>query len=265
MQDGPSLVFDRHQEAWQRMAMFSKKSAEELWIEEARICFGGTGSMPGVAGITPPYGEGKLQNARSAEAHAKSKIAADINSLYGSPGDAFEAIQEKAPGQAQAFWYLYKHNDVPGASDILRAETGSIIHPFDDGVYHRRNFRRRSRGGRNFRFYVSDPKNLKAYVQLEQEMVWWLASGWAEPLRELGAKLPTGVTKHAGAPGDLQFKFTNGLLSIEISNDVSYAGAIADMERRIMTVMNDWRVARLDRMHENYLAKLAGSSGMKLG
>lgn len=264
MPEGPSLIYERHQTAFQRMAMFSKKTAEELWIEEARICFGGTNSMPGVAGITPPYGEGKLQNARTAEVHARAKIAADINGLYGSPGDAFEAIKEKAPVQAQAFWYLYKHNDVPGASDILRAETGSIIHPFDDGVHHRRNFRRKARGGRGFRFYVSDPKNLKAYVQLEQEMVWWLTSGWAEGLQTLGAKLPAGVKKHPGAPGHLKVNISEGIISIEISNDVSYAGNIADMERRIMTVLNDWRVARLDRMHENYLAKLAGQSGMKL-
>lgn len=264
MPDGPTLVFDRHQNAFLRMAAASKKTLPELWREEARICFGGSGSMPGVAGITPPYGEGKLQNTRAAEVHAKTKVAADIYGLYGTPGDAYEAIQEQAPAQSQAFWYLYKHHDVAGASDILRAATGSIIHPFDDGVHHRRNFRKGSqRGGRRFRFYVSDPKNLKAYVQLEQEMIWWLASGWHEPLEALGARMPAGIKRHS-SPGHLRVTITDSMISIEVGNDVSYAGQIKDMERRIQTVMNDWRVARLDRAWENYLAKLARQSGFTL-
>lgn len=264
MPDGPTLTFDRHQAAFLRKAATSKKDLPTLWREEARICFGGTGSMPGVAGITPPYGEGKLQNASSAQKHARDKVAADIYGLYGTPNEAYDMIQEAAPQQAPAFWYLYKHHDVPGASDILRAATGSIIHPFDEGVHHRRNFRKGSRrGARSFKFYVSDPKNLKAYVQLEQEMIWWLASGWAEPLEALGARLPAGVKRHK-SPGHLQVTITDGMISIEVGNDVSYAGAIADMNRRIQTVMNDWRVARLDRMWENYLAKLARSGGFAL-
>jgi hypothetical protein len=262
MKDGPTLTFERHQTAFARMASTSKKTLPELWREEARICFGGSGSMPGVAGITPPYGEGKLQNARSAEAHARAKVAADIYGLYGTPGDAYDAIQEKAPGQAGPFWYLLQHKDVAGASDVLRAATGSIIHPFDGGVHHRRNFRKGKKGGRGFRFYVSDPKNLKAYVQLEQELIWWLASGWAEPLQALGARLPTGVKRHP-APGHLTVTINESVISIEASNDVRYAREIADMERRIMTVMNDWRVARLDRAWDFYLAKLARESGLK--
>lgn len=241
------------------MAATSKKTLPALWKEEARICFGGSGTMPGVAGITPPYGPGGLQNTRTAEAHAKAKIAADIYGLYGTPNDAYAAVQEASPGQAQAFWWLYKHGDIPGASDIVRAATGSIIAPFDDGAHHRRNFRRR---GRKFRFYVSDPKNLKAYVELEQEQVWWLASGWQEPLQALGAHLPAGVKKHS-APGHLKVVSNDHELTITISNDVKYASQIGDMKRRIETVMNDWRVARLDRMWNTYQDTLAGVSGFK--
>lgn len=242
------------------MASASKKTLPELWIEEARICFGGSNNMPGVAGITPPYGEDKLQNTRSAEAHAKEKIAADIYGLYGTPGDAYDTIKEKAPAKAGPFWWLLNHDDLAGASDLLREATGSIIHPFDDGVFHRRNFMRRGRKG-GFRFFVSDPKNLKAYVQLEQELVWWLASGWHEPLEALGARMPAGIRKHP-APGHLTVTISDQMISIEASNDVRFAGAIKDMERRIMTVMNDWRVARLDRAWDNYLAKLARASGL---
>lgn len=262
MSDGIIFKLDlgRHNEAFQRMARTSKKTLPALWKEEARICFGGSNKMPGVAGITPPYGEGDLQNTRAAEAHAKSKIAADIYGLYGTPGDAYDLVESKSQGKAQAFWYLLKHGDVAGASDIVRETTGSIIAPFDDGAHHRRNFRRRNR---NFRFFVSDPKNLKAYVELEQEQVWWLASGWREPLEALGAKLPAGVKRHP-SPGHLAPPIINDReIVITISNDVKYAGSIGDMKRRIETVMNDWRVARLDRMWETYLAELATASGFK--
>ncbi len=262
MPDGPTLSFERHQFAFQRMAATSGKDLTTLWHEEARICFGGSGGMPGVASITPPYGAGELQNARTAEAHAKAKIAADIYGLYGTPADAYDAIKEKAPGQAGPFWWMLNHGDVAGASGLLRETTGSIIHPFDEGVYHRRNFLKGGRKKRGFRFFVSDPTNLKAYVQLEQELIWWLASGWHEPLEALGAKMPAGIKRHA-APGHLKVIINEQMISIEISNDVRFAGAIRDMERRIMTVMNDWRVARLDRAWDYYLARLARVNGLQ--
>jgi hypothetical protein len=261
MPEGIIINLAPHLAAFTRMASASKKLLPTLWKEEARICFGGSGSMPGVAGITPPYGEGSLQNARTAEVHAKAKVAADIYGLYGTPNDAYDAVMQKAPGEAQAMWYLLKHGDIPGASDIVRATTGSIIHPFDDGALHRRDFRKKRRAG-GFRFFVSDPKNLKAYVQLEQEMIWWLASGWQDPLEALGAKLPSGVKRHS-APGHLEVIINDSEITITAGNDVRYAGAIKDMTRRIQTVLNTYRVARLDRMWDNYLAKLGSASGFK--
>lgn len=258
MSDG-LIIHSRHNDAFARMAATSKKDLTTLWTEEARICFGGTGSMPGVAGVTPPYGTGALQNTRTAESHARSKVASDIFGLYGTPGEAFDAIKDKSPGDAQAFWYLHKHGDTAGASDLLRSATGSILHKFDDGVHHRRNFRKKTRG---FRFYVADPQNLKAYVQLEQDMVWWLAAGWLEPLEALKARIPAGIKKH-DAPGRLRIPPIGDAIEISILNEVSYGGQIRDMQRRIRTVLNDYRVARLDRMWEHYLAKLAGQNNLQ--
>lgn len=259
-----TLDLSAHQAAFQRMASTSKKTLVTLWKEEARLCFGGSRKMPGVAGITPPYGEGKLQNTNSAKAHANAKIAADIRSLYGGPDDAYDLIAEAAPAQADAFWWLHKHDDTAGANEILRAATGTILYPFDDGAHHRKNFRRRARANRRaFRFHVTDPKELDAYIKAEQEQVWWLASGWSEPLAALGAKLPAGVKKHPGSPGHLEFKADDQAITITVSNDVRYARAIADMNRRISIVMNEWRVARLDRMWNDYLTRLATVGGLR--
>lgn len=242
------------------MASTSKKTLVTLWKEEARICFGGSRDMPGVAGITPPYGEGDLQNTRTAEKNARIKIAADIHGLYGTANDAYDLIAEASPGQADPFWWLYKHGDVAGANDVLRSATNTILYPFDGGKFHRQNFRRR---GRRFRFHVTDPKELDAYIKEQQDHVWWLASGWSEPLAALGARLPAGVKKHQGAPGHLDFKADDQAITITIGNDVRYARAIADMSRRISTVMNKWRVTRLDRMWQSYLDHLATVGGLK--
>ena len=253
------LVLDTaaHTAAFMRMASTSKKTLPELWTEEARICFGGSGKMPGVAGITPPY-DGKTSVGQAGK-KGRAKVAADIYNLYGTPDDAYDAIAEKSPGEAQAFWWLKNHGDVPGAAQVLRDATGSTMAPFDDGVHHRRNFRKKRR---RFLYYVTDPKNLKAYVQLEQEQVWWLVGGWEDGLTALGAHLPAGVKKQ-DSPGHLDVSFTDQQLKITIGNDVKYGPQIADMKRRIETVMNEWRVARLDRMWDKYLESLARTSGFK--
>ena len=257
-----TISADAHLAAFSRMAMTSKKTLPQLWREEARICFGGTGTMPGVAGITPPYGEGGLQSARTAESKAKAKIAADIHALYGTPGEAYDLLPSHN-GQADAFWFMYQHDDIAGANQLLREATGSILYPFDDGAFHRKNFRRRRRGGSGFKFYVSNPEELELYIKFEQEQIWWLTSGWMEPLTALGAKLPTGVKRHSEAPGNLNVIINDAEISIAVRNDVSYAGSIKDMSRRIKMVMNEWRVARLDRMWANYQEKIAKAAGFK--
>ena len=251
MPDGITVTNSRHEAALARLVSTSKRGAVVVLTERAKTVF------KTVAKYTPPGHAGVT--GRAAETHAKAKIATDIYSLYGTPSDAYEAVQEKSPGQADAFYYLLKHGDVPGASGIVRETTGSIIAPFDDGVYHRRNFRRRAR---NFRFFVSDPKNLKAYVQLQQEQVWWLAGGWEPALSALGVKdIPYGITKHS-APGTLKVSITDALISIAMLNNVGYASEVKDIERRVAWAMG-LDADTMDRMWDHYMAKLAGEVGMK--
>ena len=251
MPDGITVTNTKHEAALHRLLSTSKRGAVEVLRGRAKTVF------KTVAKYTPPAHAGAL--GKAAETHAKAKIATDIYGLYGTPSDAYDAVKEKSPGEAQAFWYLLKHDDVKGASDIVRSTTGSIIAPFDDGVHHRRNFRRKTR---NFRFFVTDPKNLKAYVQLEQEQVWWLASGWEPALSALGVRdIPYGINKHDG-PGTLKVSITDLLISIAMVNNVRYAGEVKDIERRVAWAMS-LDVDTMDRMWEYYLKKLAGENGMK--
>jgi len=251
MSEGITVTSSKHEAALERLMSTSKKTAEEVLTQRARIVF------KTVAQYTPPSHAGVL--GRSAETHAKAKVASDIHGLYGTPNEAYDAVAEKSPGEARAFWYLLKHGDIGGASGIMRAATGSIIAPFDDGAHHRRNFRRR---GNKFRFFVSDPKNLKAYVQLEQEQVWWLASGWEDALSALGVKgIPYGVGKHA-APGTLRVEITDQRIVITMVNQVGFASRVKDINRRILWAMNQ-DADTMQRMWDAYMEKLAGQAGMK--
>jgi len=100
-------------------------------------------------------------------------------------------------------------------------------------------------------------------VQLEQEQVWWLASGWYPALSALGVKdIPYGVGRHS-APGTLKVDLTTFLLSITMTNEVGFAGQVKDFERRIAWAMQ-LDVDTMQRMWDNYMKKLAGEIGMKV-
>lgn len=212
-----------------------------------------------VAKVTPPFGPGALQNASAAQTNARAKVAADIYGLYGLPNDAYDAIKERSPGEAQAFWYLHKKGDTAGAGDLLRAATGSILHKFDGGVHHRRNFRKKTK---NFRFYVSDPASLKDYVREMQSHVWWLASGWSEPLAALGARVPAGVNRH-DAPGLLLVTVTDQLIEVMMRNNVRYAVKVNNLNNRIRYAM-DRRADALNRRWEEWMLRLAREAGLKV-
>lgn len=244
----------RHEAALQRFMSASKRTGAEVLKQEAKLVF------TEVAKITPPsHADAK---GRAAEQHAKSKIAADLYGLYGTPNDAYDLIAEKSPAQASAFWYLNEHNETSAANDILREATGSIIYPFDGGAYHRKNFRKRNRGKRSgFSFFVSNPQSLDLYVQQQQSHVWWLAGGWEEALTALGAKLPYGVSRH-NSPGSLKVETNGDRIVITMVNEVGYAREVKDLERRILWAM-DVRADRMQKNWDNYLARLAGQSGLK--
>jgi hypothetical protein len=97
---------------------------------------------------------------------------------------------------------------------------------------------------------------------MEQENIWWLASGWQDALTALGVKgLPYGTAKH-NAPGRLKVDITTGSIEITMTNEVAYARQIKDIQRRIQWAMQ-LRADRMQRNWDNYLTKIAAGSGMK--
>ena len=251
MSSGITVTSARHEAALLRLMSTSRRTAADILAQRARIVF------RTVARYTPPASAGTL--GRAAQTRAKAKIAGDIYGLYGTPGDAFDEIKDKAPGEADAFWWLQKHGDTAGASDILRRATGSIIAPFDGGTHHRRNFRRR---GNRFRFYVTDPTRLRDYIGTMQDRIFWLASGWAPALQALKVKgIPFGVGKHR-SPGTLRVENNPARIAITMTNRVGFAPNVKDIRRRILWAMN-LDADNMQRAWEYNLRRLAGTAGMK--
>jgi len=213
--------------------------------------------MPGVARITPPFSGAGMSVAEAGKI-GKAKVAAEIRSLYGLPSDGYALLPPKTRA---GFWKMHKSGDEAGAKQLFRETTGKSLSPFDGGTIHRRM---RFKGGkRGVVYFVDDKEALMAYIKEVQGRVWWLASGWADALQALGAKLPGGVNKHSAAPGHLKVTNTASALTITASNDVKFAGSMRDMKRRIETVLNVYRTQRLDKMWDDYLAKLRRETGFK--
>lgn len=246
-----------------RFATTSRKAAAEVLKDQARLLF------VEVAKITPPYG-GKASSGRKAEEQGRTAVARDIYSLYGTRSDAYDVIAQSNVPAANAFWsHLGKGNEAL-ASSILRDVTGKGLGKFDGGTLHKRTSggsRRRTarsnaktQNARGFVFFVTDAENLAAYVSKRQTHVWWLASGWSDALRSLGAKVPFGTDRHGAAPGRLRVEITDQRIAITMENQVSFGRGVKDIERRIQFALNK-RVGALDRRWETYINRAARDAG----
>lgn len=259
--DGLTLNSAPFEAAIVRLAMTSKKAAAAVMKDQARLLF------VEVAKITPPYSGGVT--GRQAEKQGRTAVARDIYGLYGTRSDAYSAIAASNVPAANAFWSQLGQGNTDLASSILRDVTGKSLSPFDGGALHERSkggSRRRTRranaatrNARSFVFFVSNAEALAAYVNEKQAHVWWLASGWADPLRAIGSKVPDGVGKLA-APGKLKVTITDQRIEITMSNQVSYGRGVRDIQRRIDFAMNK-RVGALDRRWESYLNRAAKDAG----
>lgn len=253
--DGLNLNNAAFDAAVLRFARTSKKAATEVMKDQAKLLF------VEVAKVTPPYG-GDASTGRKAEAQGKGAVERGIRSIYGTPNDAYEVLNDISPGAANSFWFFHKNGDDSMASKLLRDKTGKGLVQFDGGTLHNRfgrGSRRRNRAKRYVTAFVSSAQELNDYIEEQQAHVWWLASGWADALTALGAKLPYGVGK-LNAPGRLQIEANDQRIVITMTNEVGYARQVRDIERRINFAMKK-RVGALDRRWESYLNRAAKDAG----
>jgi len=245
--------------ALQRLASTSKKSAIDVMRQQARLLF------VEVAKITPPGGgkAGETQYGKSAEKVGKLAINRDVHQVYGTPRRAFEDLKATNPSEAGAFWSAYKEGRTAAAAAIVKRELGKSFAPFDGGKVSRSMLGKYIGKDRRKKviFYITDPANLDAYIKNIQTHVWWLASGWSEALKALGAKLPYGVGKHQ-SPGQLKVTVTDQMIDITMTNDVRYARQIKNLQSQIDFAMKVRR-GSLDRQWQDWMNRLARTSGFR--
>jgi hypothetical protein len=214
--------------------------------EQARLFISSTGNVPGMAQIIPPSHQGV--KGAAAGRHGRAVVAADISSVYATPGEVFAKLQAKKPAMAKAFWVAVKgrsqktkkgryRKNTRGATNLEEATRllhtlGGywanivLLESFDDGALHRAA-RHEGKVTRTIPVaLLADTSQLLPYIKKRQDNVGLLASMLNRPVAELGAKgNPTFVEAHGnkmGAP--LRFKATDHSYSITIDLSTSYGG-----------------------------------------
>lgn len=254
--EGFVVVTERFDRALKRLAATSRKSAVEVMTQQAKLLFAL------VAKITPPGNE--FASGRAAEKQGKTAVAADIYAIYGTPSDAYDAIDQTGrKTDADAFWALYKDGQLGDAKEIFEAVTGSeITYGFDGGAAHRAaGIGARKRKNRRRTVFTFSVEGVTSHVKDTQASVWWLASGWARALRALGARLPTGTGKH-DAPGSLAVIVNDALIDIKMTNRVKFAGQVPGIKRRIRSAMRI-RAEVLQRQWDFHISRAARSAGFR--
>lgn len=253
--DGITINSAPFDAALQRLLSTSKKSAVEVLKQQAKLLF------VEVAKVTPPAGgkSGNTLSGRAAEQAGQLAIVRDLHQVYGMPGRAYSDLQDVSQGAAGAFWSAHKEGRSEDAGQIVRSHLGKSFVPFDGGKMGK-GFRGKKRGQKAV-FYISNPEALQDHISTLQSHVWFLASGWSQALRALGAKLPYGVGKHQG-PGLLKVEITEQRLGITMKNDVRYARQIKGLQSQINFALKV-RAGKLDRQWEDWMKRLGKQSGFR--
>lgn len=265
MSSGITITNSDFDHALARLLSTSKRAAVEVVKQQARLLF------VEVAKVTPPAGgkKGNTLQGRDAEKAGKLAITRDMHMTYGSPGLAYnDLVSKTGKNRADAFWSAYKNNRLLAAESIIQADLNKSFTLFDGGKANK-GMRGKKRKKEPL-FYIRNPDAMSYYIEELQQNVWYLASGWADPLKALGVKrLPYGVGKKSG-PGLLKVEINDQRIVITMTNKVKYAGKIRSdkgesqgLEPQIRFAMKV-RTGDLQRAFDKYLKDLESGRGFKI-
>lgn len=211
--------------------------------------------------ITPPAHEG----VRGIEArrHGEALVESNIRGIYGTPDQAMELIKAGSSpddGMAKGYWRHLKRGEFEDAAVILRAVTGRGLAPFDGGKQHQALKRGRARPrNKGILYYVTDPKQLDAYISEIKGRVGWLAAGWNQAAASLGVQPPQWIWRH-NAPGKVIIRETDARFEVLMTNEVKYAREAADLQRRLQWAV-DQQAAAMERRTANMLEQILKRAG----
>ena len=126
--------------------------------------------------------------------------------------------------------------------------------------------KKRKRGGRII--YQAQPKIrvrrqlLKQFIKQRQTAVGFLASGWHGAAKALGSvRVPAWISRHHG-PGNTRITSTRGAINAEITNQVTYASDVYNIERRVNAALQV-QARRMNRRLAYYMANAAKKAGFR--
>lgn len=255
------------QTALTTMIAQSKRGPLPVMLEVSR------GVARKVVGITPPAhitqlpGQDESGNALwnvvlggDAKRHGEAVVRADIYKVYGTPGAAYAKIKAANPKLAQGFWIAKKKNNLKEMNRLFHLACGQVLNAFDGGTRHQQLRNNRGRvSGKNLVAYVSDAKDLKAYIKTIQGRVGWLAAGWNDALAGLGISPAAWIARH-DAPGTGSIKINDNGIEITMTNSVSFSGQ-SDLQRRVQYAV-DSQAEAMERRMTDYLLKLCARTGL---
>lgn len=138
--------------------------------------------------------------------------------------------------------------DIPSVHKRFRSSSDGRVHiKLNRGVIDKR-----------YHVLASD---LNAYIALKKKQVGILTAGWVEAGKSIGGiKAPKWISKHS-AKGSGKITVSSSRITFKASNDVPYAGQVADFQRRI-TYALDAQAGKLERQIENYEKRRMKKSGL---
>lgn len=251
----------RFNAALQRTAQYSKRDAPTLLREQAR------GFIRRVVDLTPP-GNGKADAA--ARKRGEAAVSVDLRRIF-KPKDRgwLEYIEQVVGGTKFAGQTLRKKDGTPYLIDY------DVILWGRDSMVGWHEARRRQDG--RVRTAERDQLNGRkksdtadiAYVPKEN-FAWFerrvkarvgvLASGWNDAAEALGAKLPQWVKRHGTGRGDVHIILGEDRMSVIMTNDVKFAGAVKGYQPRIQKALDE-QAAAMERRVAFFLQKQAKRAG----
>jgi hypothetical protein len=237
----PALKFDtsRFSRALAEMRKTSKRDFETLLREQAR------GVVRHIIAFTPPA-QGKADS--GARKLGEKAVAASLARIMKPGTPEFVEFFERLNGNgARKLGLLYTR--------VL--EKGGIA------SFHRS---RRDRDGRTPRdggdVALVERRDYEWFKKSAQARVGTLASGWNKAAARLGYNPPAWIARHGTGSGSCEVQLAGEKMRIVISNEVSFAGNVRDIERSVRKAL-EIQTRGMERRVAHHLARNAKRAGFR--
>lgn len=246
---------------------FVQKEATLLLHKHARALISSSSENKGLIQIIPPASMDRGVFGTAAKKQGETKVQADIWKVYGTPGDVYAKLKSKDKFEAAGYWKAIKAKDWATANRIAQRQGLPQVIDFtqDDGAEHKK--RRGPDGrvkGKDKTLFVTDPRYVRAYINLKQRNVGMLAAALANSYDgRFGslAGIPAWISRHSASWGNAQITETSTSSGSRIRLLLNGGSLNSDLQRFFNTALR-FRLAVMQREAPYALRAAAKSAGL---